>query len=216
MATNTKALKAILLVAAIALPSIGSAQAQQRQKLYKWTDENGVIQYIDSIPPDYCFLQIAIAKCPTNRAAEKGEITPEEDAAAHARASAAEADKRAKEEIARHDRMLLETYISISDIEDLRDRRLDLLESQIKLTETYLGNLRKKLADLQAEASNFKPYSTREDAPPIPEDFARELSQTEAAINSLEQTLARTRADYIALKKSFDDDIARFIEIKGR
>jgi hypothetical protein len=30
-----------------------------------------------------------------------------------------------------------------------------------------------------------------------------------------EQLLARTRADQAALKKAFDDDIARFIEIKG-
>src|SRR6187200_419873 len=94
----------LLVVAAIALPSIGSAQT-----LREGTDESGVIQYIDSIPPDYCFLLIATPKCPT------------------------EADKRprvtvgpeypAKAEIARHDRMLLETYSSVDDIEDLRDRR---------------------------------------------------------------------------------------------
>ena len=56
-------------------------------------------------------------------------------AAAKAREDAAEADRKAKEEIARRDRMLLETYISVSDIEDLRNRRLELLESQIKLTD---------------------------------------------------------------------------------
>ena len=159
---------AILIIsAAIALPSIGSAQ----QKLYKWTDENGVVQYIDVIPPDYCFLLIAIAKCPTDRGAVRGVVTPEEDAAEKARASAAEADNRAKAEIARRDRMLLETYLSVDDIEDLRDRRLALIESQIELTEVYLGNLGKILVALQAEASNYKPYSTREDAPPIPEDL---------------------------------------------
>jgi hypothetical protein len=186
----------LLVVAAIALPSIGSAQ-----NLYKRTDENGIIQYLDSIPPDYCFLLIATAKCPTE---------------ADKRASrAAEADKRAKDEIARRDRMLLETYGSVADIQYLRDRRLELLESQIKLTEVYLGNLDKRLADLQAEASNYKPYSTREDAPQIPEDLALDISRTTASITLYEQTLARVRVDQAALKKLFDDDIARFIEIKG-
>jgi len=186
----------LLVIAAIALPSISSAQ-----NLYKRTDENGVIQYLDSIPPDYCFLLIATAKCPTE---------------ADKRASrAAEADKRAKDEIARHDRMLIETYISVDDIEALRERRLELIESQIKLTEVYLGNLRKRLVELQAEASNYKPYSTREDAPQIPESLARDISWTTAAIPQYEQTLARQRADQAALKKSFDDDIARFRYLKG-
>ena len=186
----------LLVIAAIALPSISSAQ-----NLYKRTDENGVIQYLDSIPPDYCFLLIATAKCPTE---------------ADKRASrAAEADKRAKDEIARHDRMLIETYISVDDIEALRERRLELIESQIKLTEVYLGNLRKRLVELQAEASNYKPYSTREDAPHIPESLARDISWTTAAIPQYEQTLARQRADQAALKKSFDDDIARFRYLKG-
>ena len=179
----------LLVVSAIALPSIGSAQ------LYRSTDENGVIQYIDVIPPDYCFLLIAITKCTTPRAAE--------------------ADKRARDEIARRDRMLLETYSSVADIENLRDRRLDLLESQIELTELYLGNLRKRLVDLQAKASNFKPYSTSEDAPPIPENLAIDMSRTTASISLYQQTLERTRSHQAALKKHFDDDIVRFRQLKG-
>jgi len=31
--------------------------------------------------------------------------------------------------------MLIQTYIAVADIEDLRNRRLELLESQIKVTE---------------------------------------------------------------------------------
>ena len=44
----------LLVVAAIALPSINDAHAQgQTPKLYKWTDENGKIHYGDRIPPEY-------------------------------------------------------------------------------------------------------------------------------------------------------------------
>jgi hypothetical protein len=111
--------------------------------------------------------------------------------------------------------MLLETYLTVGDIEDLRDRRLELLESQIKVTELYLGNLRKRLVGLQAEAGNFKPYTTRQDAPQIPEDLALDISRTTASIALYEQTLARTRSDQAALKASFNDDISRFRELKG-
>ena len=201
----------LLVVAAIVLPSIGSAQ-----KTYKWTDEHGNVHYGDKVPPEYAARDRTLLNNQgVQVGSEEGEITPEEAAAKKAREDAAEADRKAKEEIARHDRMLLETYISVGDIEDLRNRRLELLESQIKLTDVYLGNLRKKLVDLQADASNFKPYSTKEGAPQIPENLALDMSQTTAAIARYEQTLARTRADQAALKRSFDDDITRFRELKG-
>jgi hypothetical protein len=201
----------LLVVAAIVLPSIGSAQ-----KTYKWVDEHGNVHYGDKVPPEYAARDRTLLNNQgVQVGTEEGEITPEEAAAKKAREEAAEADRKAKEEIARHDRMLLETYISVDDIEDLRNRRLELLESQIKLTDVYLGNLRKKLVDLQADASNFKPYSTKEGAPQIPENLALDMSQTTAAIARYEETLARTRSMQAALKQSFNDDIARFRELKG-
>ena len=202
----------LLVVAAIALPSISSAQ----KKLYQWTDANGQVHYSETVPPEHANRDRKVLNNQGVRVGfEEGEITPEEAAVAKAREEAAEADRKAREDIARHDRMLLETYISVADIEDLRNRRLELLESQIKLTEVYLNNLRKRLVDLQAEASNFKPYSTREDAPHIPDNLALDMSRTTAAIALYEQNLARTRADQADLKKSFDDDISRFRELKG-
>ena len=146
MATNAKVLKAILLVvAAIALPSVGSAQ----QERYQWTDELGRIHSSD-MPPPACARRFVCSS----------------------------------------------------------DERLELLEPRIKLTEVRLGNLRKKLVTLQAEASAYKPYSTRPDAPPIPEKLATDMAQTTASITRYEQTLARLR------KESADDiDVAPLIEI---
>ena len=203
----------LLVVAAIALPSIGSAQ---KKKLYQWRDANGQVHFSETVPPEHANRdRVILNDQGVHVGFEEGEITEEEAAAAKARETAAEAEKRARDEIARHDRMLLETYISVADIEDLRNRRLELLESQIKLTEVYLGNLRKRLVDLQLDASNFKPYSTRADAPQIPEPLARDISQTTSSISLYEQTLARTRTDQATLKQSFDADIARFRELKG-
>jgi hypothetical protein len=111
--------------------------------------------------------------------------------------------------------MLLAAYSTVADIEDLRDRRIELLESQIKVTELYLGNLRKRLVGLQEEASQFKPYTTRPDAPQIPANLALDMSRTLGSINTFEERLSRTRADQRALRVSFDNDISRFKELKG-
>jgi hypothetical protein len=206
----------LLVVAALALPSIGSGQGSSGRRLYKWTDSNGVVHYDETVPPEYANLDRSVLNAQGVRVGfEEGEITEAERAVIEARERALEAERQAKAEVARRDRMLLETYLSVADIEDLRDRRLELLESQIKVTELYLGNLRKRLVGLQTEASDFKPYTTRTDAPQIPENLALDISRTTASISLYEQTLARTRLDQQALKSSFDEDIARFRELKG-
>jgi hypothetical protein len=208
----------ILLIAlvALALPLAGQAQKTHASKLYKWVDENGVVQYGDRIPPKYANRDRNVLN---NRGVrigfEEGEVTPEERAVLEAREAEAAALATAKAETARRDRMLLETYLSVMDIEDLRNRRLELLESQIKVTELYLANLRKRLLTLQDEASVFKPYTVREGAPQIPENLALDISRTTASINLYEQTLSRTRNDQASLKTAFDSDIVRFRELKG-
>jgi len=207
----------LIVVAALVLPSNASAQSRSDgPRLYKWTDRNGVVQYGDKIPPEYANVDRSVLNDQgVHVGFEEGEITAEERAVIDARERALEAERLAKADTARRDRMLLDTYLSVSDIEDLRNRRLELLESQIKVTELYLGNLRKRLVGLQAEASDFKPYTTRPDAPQVPENLALDIRRTTASISLYEQTLSRTRADQEALRSSFDDDIARFRELKG-
>jgi Domain of unknown function (DUF4124) len=207
----------VFLIAAFVLPSDGAAQGRQdTRKLYSWKDEHGNVHYSETIPPEYANRDREILNQHGVRVgSEEGEITPEERAEQERLEAIAEAERKARLDIARHDRMLLETYITVSDIEDLRDRRLELLEAQIKVTEAYLGNLRKRLLALQDEASVFKPYTTKPDAPQIPENIALEMSRTVDLINTYERTLARTRGDQQTLRSSFDKDIARFRELKG-
>jgi len=208
----------LLVVAAFALPSIGSAQSSRNDgtRLYKWTDRDGVVQFGDKIPPEYANLDREILNQQGVRVGfQEGEVTEAERAVLEERERVLQAERAAKADIARRDRMLLETYLSVADIEELRDRRLELLESQIKVTELYLANLRKRLVGLQDEANHFKPYTTRADAPQIPENLALDMRRTTASISLYEQTLARTRADQETLRGSFDKDITRFRELKG-
>ena len=204
----------LFLIAAFVLPS--NSTAQDGPRLYKWTDANGVVHYGDKVPPEFANIDRDVLNTQGVQVDfQEGELTAAERTEKERRAAEQQAALQARLEIARRDRMLLATYITVSDIEDLRDRRLELLGSQIKVTELYLGNLRKRVLALEAEAGAFKPYSTREDAPQIPENLALDISRTVASINLYEQTLARTRSDQEALRDSFDSDIERFRELKG-
>lgn len=204
-------------MAIAALPSIGLAQAPgAKGKLYRWVDDKGEVHYGDRVPPEYAARDRNVLNKEGVRVGfEQGEVTAEELAEMQKRKAEAEAVRASKAEVARRDRMLLQTYLSVSDIEDLRNRRVELLESQIKVTELYLANLRKRLVVLQEEAGNYKPYTAKADAPQIPENLALDLSRTTASINLYEQTLARTRTDQQTLREAFDNDIRRFKELKG-
>jgi len=207
-----------LAVLADALPSFVGAQQKTGQpgKLYQWTDDKGVVHYGDSIPPEYAKAdRNVLNQQGVHVGFEQGELTPEQRAEKARLAAEAEKAKQQREEIARRDKMLLETYISVSDIEDLRNRRLELLESQIKVTELYLANLRKRLLTLQDEASNYKPYTARENAPQVPENLQTDISRTVGSINLYEQTLSHARSTQETVRNSFDDDIRRFKQLKG-
>jgi hypothetical protein len=203
----------LLLTAVIALAGSASADAQ---RLYRWVDDKGVVHYGDSVPPEFANRDRSILNQRGIAVGfEEGEVTPEEQAELARREAGAQAAQLARAEATQRDNMLLATYLSVADIEDLRDRRLELLESQIKVTELYLANLRKKLLALQEEASYYKPYTAAEGAPQIPENLALDLSRTLGSINLYEKTLARTREDQRMLKAAFEKDITRFRELKG-
>jgi len=192
------------------------AIATGQARLYRWVDNDGVVHYGDRVPPEYADHDRDLLNSQGVRVgAEEGLLTAEERAERNRLAAIAEAEQQARVENARRDQVLLDTYLSVDEIESLRDRRLELLEAQIKVTEHYLGNLRKRLERLQREASDYRPYSDNPDAPEVPEALGLELSRTIASISLYEQTLARSRAEQNQLAEAFASDIERFQVLKG-
>ena len=116
---------------------------------------------------------------------------------------------------ARRDEVLLSTYLSVEEIEALRNRRIELIDGQISVTSNYLQSLRDRLKQLQAEASTFKPYSKDPEAEPSDEKLADELADTADSIALYEKTLQDTRTRQGRVVMAFDADIARFKELKG-
>jgi Domain of unknown function (DUF4124) len=194
-----------------------AAAVNAQGKLYRWVDDDGVVHVTDHMPPESASQDREILnKHGIAVGFEQGELTKEERAEI-ARVDEEEAQQvRQREEAAARDRILLDTYLSVEEIEDLRDRRLELLDSQIKVTDLYLGDLKKRLATLQQEASRYSPYSDRPDAAPMPEHLSTDLSRTTASIDLYQQNLERTRNEMQRLRVAFASDIDRFKELKGQ
>jgi hypothetical protein len=203
----------VIQLAAVVLLSWSSSVLAERDKetVYHWTDDDGVMHYGDRVPPEFASTgHVLLNEHGIEVGRVDAEKTVEEKAAARRQADLLTEKRKARDQALLRDKVLLSTYLSIEEIEDLRDRRIELVAGQSRVTQIYLDNLRKKLLGLEREAQRFHPYSTNPDAPPIDQKLARELSNTLDSILLYEQNLARLRQEQDQLASKFAADITRF------
>ena len=129
------------------------------------------------------------------------------------------AEQKAAEEAAKlaaqRDRTLLATYLSVADIERLRDQRLELLDQQSRVTGQYIVNLREREARLMADVQRYRPYSDKPKAPPLPDHVAEDIVNTVNGLQVYQQELAKITDEQQRLRAEFDADITRFKELQG-
>jgi len=116
---------------------------------------------------------------------------------------------------AQRDRILLATYLTVADIERLRDQRVEQLEQQALVTQQYITNLRARQGRLMEDVQRYRPYSPKPRAPALPETMAEELVNTVNGLQVYEQELKKNTAEQARLRAEFGSDIARFKELKG-
>jgi hypothetical protein len=204
----------VLLCAAMLalLAGAAAAQSDKQKKLYRWVDKNGQVHYGDSVPAEYAEQDREVLNrqgVPVGR--EEGTITPEEAAAK------AVADKAARDEQKRklRDRVLLQTYQSVQELEILRDNRLDLVDAQLTIQEQSLSNLRAQRAQIERMAARYAPASTAADAQPLPEELAADLDRSANDIQTQESNLVRRREERENIRKTFEADIERYKELRA-
>lgn len=190
-----------------------SSSSSTREAFFRCKDKKGQTHYADSMP---AACQGVDTEVLNDNGMVLRVIEGEPTRAARLQREAAEA-KVAKEQEARRmrDRTLIETYLTVEDIERLRDQRLELLTAQYRVTEQNIENLRDRQARLESQVARFKPYSDKENAPPLPDHLAEEMVNTVNSMRVYEQSLAKNRAEQAELEATFDADIKRFKELKG-
>ena len=175
---------------------------------YKWTDDQGVVHYGDSIPPQYAQKERAVLN---SRGVEMRKLdaqkTPEQ-LAAEARTQGDVVKQK------QHDAFLMTTYASVKDIEALRDLRLDQLHGQRVAAELYVDSLHSRLSALQDRAKNFKPYNPRPAAHKMPDDVAEDLVHTLNELRTQNNALVAKTEEETTLKAQFQADIERYQELR--
>jgi hypothetical protein len=186
----------------------GGGQTNGR-KVYEWVDEHGIRHYGDHIPPEYAAQEQHIINSQGIEVEHlEAQKTPEQLAAEdQKKLDAAQRESR--------DRNLLNTYVSVQEIERLRDQRLALVQDQIKVTNQFLEILNGRLRKLRANGMNFKPYSDDPKAPPMPDQMTEDLVHTGNDMRTQQQNLQQKRSEEATMSKQFESDIVRFKELKG-
>ena len=188
-------------------------KTKTREAVYRCHDSNGQSHFGQSIPAVCIGRDIEVLD-------NTGRVVRRIDSAAVLAARAeqqeqADTQKRTAEAAAQRDRTLLATYLSVADIERLRDNRLEILIQQSAVTREYISNLRERETRLIADVQRFRPYSPRPTAPAVPDHLAEEMVNTVNGLQVYQEELAKNTTEQTRLRDEFDRDITRFKELKG-
>ena len=132
-----------------------------------------------------------------------------------ANVAAAQQAEEARKAAEQRDRTLLATYLTVADIERLRDQRLEQLEQQARVTQQYIVNLKEREARLTEDVQRFKPYNSSPKAPPLPDHVAEDIVNTVNGLQVYQQELVKNTTEQERMRTEFAADIARFKELKG-
>jgi hypothetical protein len=206
---TTIAASALLLAVPLLVDAANQNKPPSGDEVYRCRDVNGRFVYGQSIPAP-CMEQDVEVLDGSGRVVRviPGRRTLEEAASQKAQEDAVKA-------AAQRDRTLLATYLSVADIERLRDQRLELLEQQSRVTEQYIANLRERESRLMTDAQRFRPYNESPEAPPVPDHLAEEMVNTVNGLVVYQEQLAKNTTERDKLRAEFDADITRFKELKG-
>jgi hypothetical protein len=90
-----------------------------------------------------------------------------------------------------------------------------LVSDQIKVTGQFLEILNGKLSKLTQSSARFRPYSLDPQAPQMSDQLAEDLVHVGSDIRTQQENLREKRSEEAIMSKQFENDIARFKELKG-
>src|SRR2546425_8853386 len=169
---------------------------------YKWTDEQGVVHYSDKAPAEPPAKGATVLD-KQGRQVKKIDppLTPEQIKAKSDDEERARALAKAKDEQARKDRALMQSYTSESEIDIARNRAISTLESQIKSAEIFSADLARRQKNIAKQKASYG-------SKPIPIELEREstavdneLSHQTILIRQKQEELTLVTAKYDTIKE---------------
>jgi hypothetical protein len=194
-----------ILLSLLVLPALSAHAAFK-----KWVDEDGVVHYGNSIPPEYAqkghteINERGIEIGTVDRAKTAEEVARE----AELKRLRAEQLRLEQEQRAR-DRVLLKLFRSEEDLIMVRDGKLQQVEAQVNLKHKQLERLKERLSKLQAQAANTERQGRK-----LSKKQQQNLDTTKAQIESGYNYILDKEADKQRITNHYDRDLERFRQLQ--
>lgn len=181
----------------------------QAAKLYRWVDDEGNVHYSDQIPPEH-------ARQARQELNEQGIAvdsvdtapTPEQLKAARAKAEAEARARQQKEEQQRRDRILLNSYTGVADIERARDSEISALQRTVDMTRAAQDSQRRQLAQLVHRAAENQRAGND-----VPDSLVQDMAEVRERIQERADYIEEKRGEQAQIFAEYEQDIARYREI---
>lgn len=205
----------LILIVCLMVPVTAaiSKGSDGREAFYRCRDAQGQPHFGDSVPPECAGLDIEVLS-------DRGSVIRVIDgtkslAEKAARKSEEEAEAKAKADAEMRDRMLIDTYLSVSDIERLRDQRIDLVKGQLMIDQQTLKALMTQQKTTLEQVLRFSPYNTASNAHALPDNMVADMVTLVNGIDITQQRITSKQNEMQDLQTKFTNDIIRFKELKG-
>lgn len=218
MNTHQNRFLAGLVGTAICLYSVAGMAAGgsggSREAFFRCKDAQGQTHFGDSMPPECQSFDTEVLS-------QNGNVVRVIDGADTLARKAANrgneiAEQQARDAAALRDRMLIEAYLSVGEIESLRDQRLELLDSQTRLDQQNLTAFKEREQRLIRQLERFRPYNDKQpNALPVPDHLAEDMVNLVKSRDTTAERIEKRQAERQALREKFASDIQRFKELKG-
>lgn len=186
--------------------------AEKGARIKKCQDEKGVWHYGDSADEACAKSKVTVIDDKGLTRKEIAAPLTEEELKERERTKAArEAERKAREEQAKRDQLLLATYGHEDDIDVARDRKLAMIDAQIKTIESTLTTLRATLTRMQAHAGQEKKSGGKDGA-----QTEKDIEKTEAQIREQEKSLAARRQEQETIRQRYAEELKHYREVKAR
>jgi len=193
----------------ILLPTLLSGGEVLAERIYKWVDETGEIQYGDRVPPRYATTERSVindqGRTVKVYAAPK---SPEEKAEAQALVKQQAEEKKIAEQQAMRDHSLFSTYSSEEDMLLARDSKVSSVETLIQLTKSRLDSMQKRLNELTSEAAEFERSGKK-----LPGGLVNQMKIIREQILQNEAFVKAKENEKKQIASKFDEDIKRYREL---
>ncbi len=188
---------------------MGVSSADSKRKIHRWVDDQGRVHFGDVVPPSQAkqgrkeLNQRGLTVREVERAKTAKEIAEE-----RRQAQIREVQERIARERAAQDRILLDTYSSLTVMEETRDAKLATITGQIRLTKGNLANLQKQADELMGRAAGLERTGR-----PVPDALQKDILTTQEQIQRHLEFIVEKQNEQESIRAQFARDMARYREI---